>query len=70
MAIMHEIELGGLPGWQRWRCAAGTCPQELLRVRRRAPAEEVWLIHERPGWVIAASQPVCPACGTTLRRET
>jgi len=71
MAIMREIELGGLPaGWETWRCTAGSCPQQLLQLARRSPGEDLWLICERPGWLMAASVPACPGCGTSLRRES
>jgi hypothetical protein len=70
MGIMQEIELGGLqPAWEMWRCTAGSCPDELLQVGRRSPGEDIWLFYERPGWVMAASEPVCPRCGMTMRRE-
>lgn len=71
MSIMHEIELGAFPaGWETWRCPASDCAQQLLQLARRSPGEDVWLICERPGWLVAAAVPVCPGCGTTLRRES
>lgn len=70
MTCMHEIATDAASqGWERWRCTSGTCRQARLHVTRRARGEDVWLIYERPGWVMAASMPVCPACGTTLARE-
>jgi hypothetical protein len=70
MGFMDEIELAELPAeWETWRCTAASCPEELLRAGRRAPGEDVWLIGERPGWLMVATVPVCPACGSTLRRE-
>jgi hypothetical protein len=71
MTIMREIAMDNLPpDWETWRCTAGSCPQERVHVRRRSLTEDVWLIYERPGWVMAATVPVCPACGATLTRET
>jgi hypothetical protein len=71
MGFMDEIELAELPaGWETWRCTADSCPEELLRAGRRAPGEDVWLIGERPGWLMVATVPVCPTCGSTLRRES
>lgn len=71
METMQEVEQDDVSaGWERWRCTAGSCAQELFRVLRRSPGIDVWLIRERPGWVVAAALPVCPRCGTTLRRAT
>lgn len=67
MTIMQEIAMDDpRANWETWRCRAASCRQAAVHVRRRS--EEVWLIYERPGWVIAAAVPVCPACGDTLTR--
>jgi hypothetical protein len=71
VGFMDEIELAEMPAlWETWRCTADSCPEELLRARRRAPGEDAWLIGERPGWLMVAYVPVCPGCGTTLRKES
>ena len=71
MGYMHGAGLEELlAGWEEWRCAAEGCSQERLRVARRSQGEDVWLLYERPGWVMVASIPVCPCCGTTLRRQS
>lgn len=71
MGTMREFETDDFAaGWETWGCTNGSCAQELYHVWRRSPGEDLWLVHERPGWVMAAAQPVCPCCGTTLRRAT
>lgn len=71
METMQELEQDDLAaGWERWRCTAGSCAQALFRVLRPSPGLDVWLVHERPGWRMAAALPVCPCCGMTLRRVT
>ena len=71
MTIMHEIELGdAVVAWEAWRCTAGSCAEDFLRLRRRSRGEDVWLLYERPGWVMAASVPVCPGCGSAMRRQS
>lgn len=70
MTLMHVLETDNLPtDWETWRCAASSCPQGLVHLRRRARGEDVWLLYDCPGWVMAATAPVCPACCTTLTRE-
>lgn len=66
MANMREIDMND---WQAWRCTTDSCPEEFVHVRRRSGGEDVWLFYERPGWVMAATVPVCPTCGMTLATE-
>jgi hypothetical protein len=68
MAIVHALAIDQVARWEPWRCTAKACRQGPVHLRRRAPGEDVWLIKERPGWVMAAVTPVCPACGASLTR--
>lgn len=70
MTIMQVIAMNDLPGdWEMWRCTTASCPQGLVHLQRRSRGEDVWLIHDHPGWVMAATAPVCPTCATALTRE-
>lgn len=69
VGTMQDLEQGNLAaGWESWRCAAGSCPEGRFHAMRRSPGLDLWLVHERPGWLMAATQPVCPGCGMPLRR--
>jgi hypothetical protein len=71
MGMMQDFERDELAqDWEGWRCTTGHCTQELYGALRRAPGQDLWLLYERPGWVIAAAQPVCPCCGMTLEKAT
>ncbi|HLF24318.1 MAG TPA: hypothetical protein VI565_10390 [Burkholderiales bacterium] len=72
MTIAIEIsgETQTLVAWEPWRCPTASCPENVWHVRRQALGAELWQVYERPGWLMAATAPVCPACATTLfKRE-
>jgi hypothetical protein len=68
---MREIVMDDFPAvWEAWHCLAPCCAQAQVHARRRPGTENLWLLYERPGWLIAASAPMCPGCGATLARAT
>ena len=54
---------------EQWFCPNQHCPIEAWMVEKRAPQRELWLVIDRfsgATYTIAATDPVCPRCGTTL----
>jgi hypothetical protein len=54
---------------EQWFCPDRYCTVEVWMVEQCAPGRELWLVTERFGgttYAIAATDPVCPRCGTTL----
>jgi hypothetical protein len=55
--------------WEQWFCSDRACSAEAWIVWRDSAASEVWLVaahmNDRP-FTVAATEPVCPRCGTTL----
>ena len=69
VTLTWKFAVDDLPaGWEPWQCVAGCGGRAHLHARRRSPGEDLWLLYERPGWLIAASEPVCPGCGTALAK--
>jgi hypothetical protein len=56
--------------WEQWFCPNPSCTDGAWMVQRDPTICEVWWVaahvDERP-FTIAATAPVCPRCGTTLR---
>jgi hypothetical protein len=56
--------------WQQWFCPDSLCTTEIWMVRRNLVARDLWQVAahvDGPIFSIAATDPVCPRCGTTLR---
>jgi len=55
--------------WEQWFCADQACTAEAWMVRRDPAASDVWWVaahvDDRP-FTVAATEPLCPRCGTTL----
>jgi len=55
--------------WEQWFCANEGCSADAWMVRRDSAASEIWRVaahvDDRP-FTVAASEPLCPRCGTTL----
>jgi len=57
--------------WEQWFCPNHYCTVEVWLVQQCATARELWLVVDGFGstpYTIAAVDPVCPRCGTTLCR--
>ncbi len=56
--------------WEQWFCPNPSCKDVAWMVQRDPAIGEVWWVathvDERP-CTIAATDPICPRCGTTLR---
>ena len=55
--------------WEQWFCADRACAAEAWMVRRDALVSDIWWVAahvEDHPFTIAATEPVCPRCGTTL----
>jgi hypothetical protein len=55
--------------WEQWFCPNQGCPIEVWVVRQSPDNREVWSIADRFGatsYSVAAVDPVCLCCGTTL----
>lgn len=70
IALQRTVQTMALVGWETFCCLTTSCTENVWHLRRQAPGRDVWEVYERPGWVIAATAPVCPACGTTLVLRT
>ena len=55
--------------WNQWYCTNQACAVEAWMVQRDPLARDAWWVathaDERP-FAVAAIDPVCPSCGTTL----
>jgi hypothetical protein len=54
---------------QRLVCLGGGCASGVWLVQRDAQLPDLWLMTHATGgstWVVAAIEPICPRCGTTL----
>jgi hypothetical protein len=67
---IDKAAAGRVPAWETWVCQNPLCSEGSQRLRRRSPEDELWELQKRPGWLMAASMPVCPSCGGSLVQET
>ena len=55
--------------WGQWICTNQACTAEAWMVRRDSVLSDAWEVaahvDDRP-FLVAATQPLCPRCGTTL----
>ena len=58
--------------WEQWFCANQACTAEAWMVRRDSAVSDIWWVathvDDRP-FTVAATEPLCPRCGTTLGRQ-
>lgn len=55
--------------WEEWLCPNGFCTSETWMVRCDRAQHEVWWLAEHmedSPFMMAATLPICPRCGTTL----
>ena len=55
--------------WEQWFCANQVCATEAWMVRRDSVVSELWWVAahvDDSPFMVAATQPLCPRCGTTL----
>jgi len=55
--------------WETWFCRSEGCKADSWLVRPQPGQRELWqlaLEPDTPRYTIAATDPVCPLCGTTL----
>jgi hypothetical protein len=55
--------------WEQWFCANQACTVEAWMVRRDSAVSDLWWVaahvDDQP-FTVAATEPLCPRCGTTL----
>jgi ribosomal protein S27AE len=55
--------------WAQWICTNQVCGAEVWMVRRDPAVSDAWEVaahvDDRP-FLVAATEPICPRCGTTL----
>jgi hypothetical protein len=57
----------------QWRCFAPFCASEIWLVEQHPDVPDVWRVAsstDASPWLVAATEPVCPHCGTTLQPAT
>ncbi len=55
--------------WESWVCPKGSCTSETWMVQCDSALHEVWWVAEHENdnpFMIAATAPFCPRCGTLL----
>ena len=55
--------------WEQWFCPERTCATEAWLVQQSHQQAEIWSLRCRltgAAFTVAASDPVCPRCGSTL----
>jgi hypothetical protein len=61
-----------LMNWEQWFCPNLSCTDEAWMIQRDPATRDVWRVaahvDDHP-FTIAATTPVCPRCGTTLRTQ-
>jgi hypothetical protein len=56
-------------GWEQWYCPDRDCATEAWLVQQYPGNDELWALACRltgAAYTVAATDPVCPRCGTTL----
>ena len=55
--------------WEQWHCSNQACAREVWMVQRDPTARDLWRVaapEDGCPFTLAAIDPVCPRCGTTL----
>ena len=55
--------------WEQWFCPDHDCATEAWMVRQDSRNSELWSLVCRltgASYIVAATDPICPRCGTTL----
>lgn len=65
----EKASYGATLGWEQRACPVEWCAAKVLYVRPDPDQPDVWHVtaslHES-AWLVAASAPACPLCGSTL----